>query len=145
MNAKIQKLRQQYETLLEMAEKKRLELCQESDGYVYVTNTRCYGSCHYEEHKNFVTVQHLCDEYYHGDDGIVDVWTNDPFYEEKTLNAFYEETEVYDGEGNSNYPNVITTYGTITYLTEEQLKELDTRDVSMGEAVCNWMRSMIPE
>jgi len=148
MNAKIQKLRKEYETLLDKAEKKKWELCQESDGYVYVTNTRCYGSCYYEEHKNFVTVQHLCQEYY-GDNGIVDVWTNNPFYEEKSLNAFYAERkandyDMYDDEGNCNYPDVITTYGTITYLTEEQLKELDTKDVSMGQAVSNWMSSMIP-
>jgi len=149
MNAKIQKLRKQYETLLDKAEKKRWELRQEPDGYVYVTALMCYGARYFENHKNFVSVQLLCDEY-HGDNGIVNVYTTNPFYEEKTLQAFHEERKAngkdwYDDEGNRNYPDVITTYGSITYLTEEQLKELDTKEVSMGQAICNWMDSMIPD
>lgn len=142
MNAKLEQLRKEVKNLEEKVEQKKFELGQEPDGFVYVTNTRCYGSQHYQEHKNFITVQMLCDEFY-GDNGIVDVWTNNPLYEEKSLNAFYEN--MHDDEGNCNYPDVIMTYGEITYLTEEQLKELDTRDVSMGQAVCNWMSSMIPE
>ena len=149
MNAKLEQLRKEVKNLDKKLEQKKFELGQEPDGFVYVTNTRCYGSQHYQQHKNFVTVQHLCHEFY-GDNGIVDVWTNNPFYEKKSLNAFYAEREanaydMYDDEGNCNYPDVIHTYGSITYVTDEQLKDLDTRNVSMGQAVCNWMSSMIPE
>jgi len=76
----------------------------------------------------------LCGEYY-GDNGIVDVYTNNPLYKKENYKP-YDENDEY-------YPNIIHTYGDITYLTEEQMSELNTRDVSMGMALGNLMADML--
>jgi len=110
------------------------ELWKELDGYKYITNLRSYGSNTYEQHFNYATVMLLCGEYY-GDNGIVDVYTNNPLYKKENYKP-YDENDEY-------YPNIIHTYGDITYLTEEQMSELNTRDVSMGMALGNLMADML--
>jgi len=65
------------------------------DGFEYITSLRCYGDINNVKHNNEITVQELCDQYY-GDNGIVDVYTN-----------------------NSNHN--IVTYGTVYVVTNEKL------------------------
>lgn len=132
---KIEKLLAEYNKAVDLQYKKRYELDLISDGYKYITNLRCYGANTYTEHNNYATVSLLCDEYY-GDNGIVDVWTNNPYYKKENYKSWDEEKE-------EHYPNIIVTYGDITYLNDEQLEKLETRDVSMGDAICNIMADMI--
>ena len=47
------------------------------DGYFYICDVRSYGRNWKENHINPHTVQELCYQYF-GDDGIVDVYTNNP-------------------------------------------------------------------
>ena len=47
------------------------------DGYFYICDVRSYGRNWRENHINPHTVQELCYQYF-GDDGIVDVYTNNP-------------------------------------------------------------------
>lgn len=133
---KIKQLFQEYKDLENQKEMKFRELYSEEDGFRYITNTRSYGSNTYEEHKNYITVMLLCEQYY-GDNGIVDVYTNNPLYKkEEYWNNAYDENDEYN-------PDVIHTYGDIHYLTDEQIDELDKRDVSMSRAICNVMADML--
>ena len=133
---KIKQLFQEYKDLENQKEMKYRELYTEPDGFRYITNTRCYGANTYEEHKNYFTVMLLCSEYY-GDNGIVDVYTNNPLYkkEEYLDNAYNENDEC--------NPDIIFTYGDIEYLNDKQIEKLDTRDVSMSRAICNVMADML--
>jgi hypothetical protein len=47
------------------------------DGYFYICDVRSYGRTRKENHINPHTVQELCYHYF-GDEGIVDVYTNNP-------------------------------------------------------------------
>lgn len=131
---KIKNLLKEYNDLIELKNKKHFELFAASDGYKYITNLRCYGSNTYEEHNNYATVSLLCDEYY-GDNGIVDVYTNNPLYKKENYNA-------YDKDGNPKL-NIIHTYGDIEYLSDEQMNDLNTNDVSMVMAIGNIMADML--
>ena len=84
-----------------------------SDGFLYVTKLRCYGSIQWETHKNEFVTQDLCDEYY-GDNGIVDVYTNNP---------------------NHN----ISSYGDVEVKTYEEIVDMSKENVSMHNAICNWI------
>jgi hypothetical protein len=132
---KINNLLKEYNDLIELKHKKHFELFNTSDGYNYITNLRSYGSNTYEKHTNYATVLLLCDEYY-GDNGIVDVYTNNPLYKKENYKSWNEEKDEY-------YPNIIHTYGDIKYLSDEQMNDLNTRDVSMGMAIGNIMADML--
>ena len=64
----IKKLRRLEDELYEVREQIR----QTSDGFIYLTKLRCYGSISWGIHSNHFSAQELCDEYY-GDNGIVEV------------------------------------------------------------------------
>ena len=89
------------------------EILNTSDGFIYLTELRCYGSVRWQSHKNEFSVQDLCNEYY-GDNGIVDVYTNNPNHE-------------------------IESYGSVRVMTEEEMVNLSKEDISMSNAICNWM------
>ena len=131
---KINNLLKEYNDLIELKHKKHFELFAVSDGYNYITNLRSYGSNTFEKHTNYATVSLLCDEYY-GDNGIVDVYTNNPLYKKENYNA-------YDKDGNPKL-NIIHTYGDIEYLSDEQMNDLNTSDVSMSMAIGNIMADML--
>lgn len=131
---KIKNLLKEYNDLIELKHKKHFELFAASDGYNYITNLRSYGTNTFEKHTNYATVSLLCDEYY-GDNGIVDVYTNNPLYKKENYNA-------YDKDGNPKL-NIIHTYGDIEYLSNEQMNDLNTTDVSMGMAIGNIMADML--
>jgi hypothetical protein len=77
------------------------QICNTEDGFVYITRLRCFGSVYREIHKNSFTVQELCDEYC-GDNGIVDVYTNNPNHG-------------------------IDTYGSVEIISLEELQEMNER------------------
>ena len=83
------------------------------DEFFYVTCLRCYGSIWWETHKNEFVVQELCDEYY-GDNGIVDVYTNNP---------------------NHN----ISSYGDVVVKTYDEIVNMSKQNISMHNAICNWV------
>lgn len=83
------------------------------DGFMYMTQLRCYGSIQWESHKNEFCVQELCDEFY-GDNGIVDVYTNNP---------------------NHN----ISSYGEVKVMTYDEIINMSKDNISMSKAICNWL------
>lgn len=112
-NSLIEEYRQAQAKVSELYKK----LSETSDGFLYITKTRCYGSISWCDYANEYLVQELCDEYY-GDNGIVDVYTNNPNHS-------------------------IHTYGDVEVMSLEQLQELSKESISMSEAVCNWIARTI--
>ena len=100
-----------------MARSKANKLYQEildtSDGFIYMTCLRSYGSIRWKHHNNEFSVQDLCNEYY-GDNGIVDVYTNNPNHK-------------------------IDSYGSVLVKTYEEIVDMSKENISMSNAICNWM------
>ena len=111
----IKKLRRLEDELYEVKEQIR----QTSDGFLYLTKLRCYGSITWDMHSNSFSAQELCDEY-NGENGIVEVYTNNP-------------------------DHMISSYGEVVVMSSEELKNLSQENVSMSQAILNRMiDSMIP-
>jgi hypothetical protein len=89
------------------------EILETSDGFLYVTCLRCYGSLSWQTHNNEFSVQDLCNDYY-GDNGIVDVYTNNPNHE-------------------------IDSYGSVLVKTYDEIVDMSKENISMSNAICNWM------
>jgi hypothetical protein len=68
------------------------------DGYLYICSVRQYGSVWEERPKSLYSLKELCDSY-NGDNGIVDVYTNNP-------NIKFPEMEFYN-------------YGDVMYIKSE--------------------------
>ena len=68
------------------------------DGYIYICSVRQFGSVWEERPKSLHSLKELCDSY-NGDNGIVDVYTNNP-------NLRYSEMEFYN-------------YGDVMYIKSE--------------------------
>ncbi len=68
------------------------------DGYLYICSVRQFGSVWEERPKSLHSLRELCDSYY-GDNGIVDVYTNNP-------NLEYPEME-------------FENYGDVMYIRSE--------------------------
>jgi hypothetical protein len=113
----MEKLIQKYQHAKEYADTLYREILNTSDGFLYVTQLRCYGSIHWETHKNEFVVQELCDEYY-GDNGIVDVYTNNP---------------------NNN----ISSYGEVKVMTEDEIINMSKKNISMSSAITGWITRSI--
>lgn len=100
-----------------------------SDGYLYICSVRSYGREWEEYPKNSYELQELCDNY-NGDDGIVDVYTNNP-------NLKFPEMEYSNWGGDTKYIKSESDYrewvkfrrmeNTITSTTQE-LKMWDERE-----------------
>jgi hypothetical protein len=109
----MEKLIQKYQHAKEYADKLYQEILNTSDGFLYVTQLRCYGSISWNSHKNSFMVQELCDEYY-GDNGIVHVYTNNP------------NTE-------------ISSYGGVKVMTEQEILNMSKENISMSSAISSWI------
>lgn len=109
----MEELIKKYEMARDEANKLYQEILDTSDGFRYMTCLRCYGSIRWQAHKNEFSVQDLCDEYY-GDNGIVDVYTNNPDHK-------------------------ISSYGDVKVMTEEEMVNMSKENISMSNAICNWM------
>lgn len=108
---------EQYQQAQQQVNELYSQICSHSDGYVYLSCLRCYGSLTWNSHVNEFTVQRLCDEYY-GDNGIVDVYTNNPNHS-------------------------ISTYGDVKVMPLEEIQGVSRDNISMGEAVTNWITRSI--
>jgi len=109
----MEKLIEKYQEARNHANELYEEILETSDGFLYVTCLRCYGSLSWQTHNNEFSVQDLCNDYY-GDNGIVDVYTNNP---------------------NHN----ISSYGDVTVMTEEEMVNMSKDNISMSNAICNWI------
>lgn len=109
----MEKLIEKYINAKEYANNLYWEIINTPDGFLYVTCLRCYGSINWVTHKNEFSVKDLCDEYY-GDNGIVDVYTNNPNHS-------------------------ITSYGDVKVMTEEEIINMSKENISMSNAICNWL------
>jgi hypothetical protein len=113
----MEQLIQEIQSLEEKIFKLRSQLREHKDGFFYLTCLRCYGSLNYKTYTNKFFVQELCDEYY-GDNGIVDVYTTNP-------------------------DHGICTYGDVHVMTLEEIQNLSQRNISMSQAVTNWISAGI--
>lgn len=109
----MKQLIEKYEKAKEKANKLHREILNTPDGFLYVTSLRCYGSIQWETHKNEFSAQDLCNEYY-GDNGIVDVYTNNPNHK-------------------------IESYGDVNVMTYDEIVNMSKNNISMSNAICNWM------
>lgn len=109
----MEKLIQKYQNARDYANELYREILNTSDGFLYVTCLRCYGSLSWQHHNNEFSVQDLCNEFY-GDNGIVEVYTNNPNHE-------------------------IESYGGVNVMTEEEMVNMSKENISMSNAICNWM------
>jgi hypothetical protein len=112
-----------FDELIELKNKVNFKIYSFEDGYFYICDVRSYGRNWKEDHINPHTVQELCYQYF-GDEGIVDVYTNNP-----NLNI--------DNYGGVNYFKSEEDYNAWkewNYLTkkipvmEQELDEWDNRD-----------------
>ena len=108
---------EQYQEAQQRVNELYSQICNYSDGYIYLSCLRCYGSLTWEDHVNEITVQQLCNGYY-GDNGIVDVYTNNPNHS-------------------------IITYGDVKVMPLEEIQGMSRNNISMGEAVTNWITRLI--
>ncbi len=104
---------QEIRSLEERISKLRSELRKQKDGFIYLVRIRCYGSVTHDTYTNTYLVQEVCNEYY-GDNGIVDVYTNNP------------------------NPG-IHTYGDVHIMSLEELQKVSQDNVSMSQAIVNWI------
>jgi hypothetical protein len=111
LNPMINSILEQYREAQQRVNELYEQLRNTSDGYLYVTCLRCYGSLTWENHVNKFTVQEICDEY-NGDDGIVDVYTTNP-------------------------DHGISSYGDVVVMSEAELQNMAKKDISMRTAVTN--------
>ena len=109
----MKELIEKYEMARSNANKLYQEILDTSDGFIYMTCLRCYGSIRWKSHNNEFSVQDLCNEYY-GDNGIVDVYTNNPNHK-------------------------IDSYGSVLVKTYEEIVDMSKENISMSSAICNWM------
>jgi hypothetical protein len=109
----MKELIEKYETARDYANTLFREILNTPDGFLYVTKLRCYGSIHWGTHKNEFSTQDLCNEYY-GDNGIVDVYTNNPDHK-------------------------ISSYGDVEVMTYDEIINMSKENISMSNAICNWI------
>ena len=109
----MKELIENYITAKEYANNLYWEIINTPDGFLYVTCLRCYGSINWATHKNEFSVQDLCDEYY-GDNGIVDVYTNNPDHK-------------------------IYSYGDVKVMTYDEIINMSKENISMTSAITRWL------
>ena len=66
-----------FDELIKLKNEVNFKIYSFEDGYFYICDVRSYGRNWKENHINPHTVQELCYQYF-GDEGIVDVYTNNP-------------------------------------------------------------------
>ena len=109
----MEELIQEYEDAQSLVNEIRHRISKTSDGFIYLACVRCYGSIQWNTFINQFLAQELCDEY-NGDDGIVDIYTNNP-------------------------NNTINSYGDVEVKSIEELQNLSQDNISMSRAITNWI------
>lgn len=74
----MKELIEKYNQVQEKASRLYREIRDYKDGYLYITNERTFGSTYYSIHNNSFVVQQILNNY-NGDNGIVDVYTNNMY------------------------------------------------------------------
>ena len=110
----LEQLKAELETAREQVWNLMQQIRETSDGFKYLTCTRCYGSVRWESHINAFCANEEVNEY-NGDNGIVDLFTNNPDH------------------GITNYS------GDTQIISEEDMLNMSKEDVSMSRAICNWI------
>lgn len=109
----MKELIEEYGKAQNLVNKIRQELSNTSDGFIYLACLRSYGSIQWITFINEFLTQELCDEY-NGDDGIVDIYTNNP-------------------------KSTINSYGDVVFKSIEELQNLSQDNISMSRAITNWI------
>ena len=109
----MKELIEEYGNAQNLVNKIRQQLSITSDGFIYLACLRCYGSVQWITFINEFLTQELCDEY-NGDDGIVDIYTNNP-------------------------NTTINSYGDVEFKSIEELQNLAQDNISMSRAITNWI------
>jgi hypothetical protein len=104
---------EQYELAKEKVNELYDQLHNTSDGFVYLTKTRSFGSIDWNTHLNHFTAQELCNEY-NGDNGVVDVFTNNPNH------------------------NIITD-GYVKVMSLDEIKDISQTNISKSSAMLKWI------
>lgn len=113
MEKVIKKIKKLEEKLSEL----HYQLKQYKDGFFYLTELSCHGSVTFETHNNEFFVKELCEKYWSGEDGIVDVYTTNP----NPSSEFY------------------TVCGKVHVMTLEEIQNISQEDISMSEAIFEWI------
>ena len=108
----MKKLIQEYKDAQNLVNEIKHRISNTSDGFIYLAILRSYGSIQWITFINQFLAQELCDEY-NGDDGIVDIYTNNP-------------------------NNTINSYGNVEVKSIEELQDLSQDNISMSKAITNW-------
>ena len=115
-------MRQSYEELINVYEEAinkanviKSILQETKDGFIYLTQTCCYGSVTWQTHNNEYLAKQEDDKYY-GDNGIVYIYTNNP---------------------NHNFTNY--SCGGVQIMSEQEIIDMSKEDISMSKAICNWI------
>jgi len=98
-----------------------------SDGYLYICSVRQFGSVWEERPRSLYSLKELCGEY-SGDNGIVDVYTNNPNLEFPEM-EFYNYGDVMYIKSEDDYREWIK-YTKAKSLIEDVTKRLDEWDKS---------------
>jgi hypothetical protein len=105
---------QEIQSLEERISNLHSQLREHRDGFFYLTCLRCYGSVTYETYNNTFFVQKLCDGY-NGDNGIVDVYTNNPSH------------------------SICNWSGDVIVMTLEEIQNISQDSINMSHAITNWI------
>lgn len=95
------------------------------DGYIYICSVRCYGSVWEDRPSSLYSLRELCDSYY-GDNGIVDVYTNNPNLEFPEI-EFRNYGDVMFIESEQDYREW-TKHNKSKRLIDDVTKQLDQWD-----------------
>ena len=95
------------------------------DGYIYICSVRQFGSVWEERPSSLYSLKELCSEY-NGDNGIVDVYTNNPNLEFPEM-EFYNYGDVMYIKSEDDYREWVT-YKKRKYLIEDVTQRLDEWD-----------------
>jgi hypothetical protein len=109
----MQELIKEYRDAQNLVNQIRHKLNNASDGFIYLACLRSYGSIQWITFNNEFLTQELCDEY-DGDDGIVDIYTNNP-------------------------NTTINSYGDVEIKSLEELQNISQDNTSMSRAITNWI------
>jgi hypothetical protein len=95
------------------------------DGYIYICSIRQFGSVWEERPKSLHSLRELCDSY-NGDNGIVDVYTNNPNLEFPEM-EFYNYGDVMYIKTEHDYRQWVE-HSKRKYLIEDVTERLDEWD-----------------
>ncbi len=114
-----------YEQLIEAVETAKSQLRtaenalhQYQDGFIYLVKIRCYGSISWRTYYNQYPLQEISDEYSSGDDGLIEIYTNNM---------------------KCKKPNSYGGLAEFKRMSTKKLLAMSKEEVSMSRAISNFM------